>query len=55
MNDRTESLMEAMEQGADFVSAMTGLKKMFVEQGWSERGAEGMVISILNKAGEGAS
>lgn len=39
-----------IEQFRDFTSAMTGMKAQLIENGWSDEGAEQIVIHAL-KAG----
>lgn len=43
------AILEAMEKAATFVSAMTGIKKMFTDQGWTPDGAEAMTLELFKK------
>jgi hypothetical protein len=50
---KAEQILEAMEQAGTAVSAMTGIKKRFIDQGWSEAGAEAMTIQLLAASNTG--
>jgi hypothetical protein len=44
------TLLDAMQETAKAVAAYTGIKRQFTESGWSDEGAEGMVIAMLRAA-----
>lgn len=44
-----ESLMSWLEETAAMVAALTGMKKQLMDAGWSERGAEQIVIATMGK------
>jgi len=47
-----ESLMAILEQTADAVAAITGMKKQLIDQGWSEEAAEKIIVHwIVNAKG----
>jgi hypothetical protein len=42
-----ETILTAMEAAANYVAVATGLKKQFLDSGWSEEGAEHLTIQML--------
>ena len=46
-NAERGQLLALVEQTADVVAAMSGVKAQYVEAGWSNRGAEEMVLEML--------
>jgi hypothetical protein len=50
--NRTEYL-EEMEKAKDAVAALTGIKKQFTDNGWSEPAAEQMVFGLVFHGGGG--
>ncbi|WP_157096511.1 hypothetical protein [Microbacterium arborescens] len=50
---QTEALMKALEDAAGAVATFTGIKKQFVDNGWSEPNAERMVIEMFRASGSG--
>lgn len=47
--NREEALLELMEQAQDATAVLTGIKKQFMENGWSEIGAEQAVVALLQQ------
>lgn len=45
-----DEILALMDTTAQFVSAMTGTKAQLVNQGWSDAGAEQIVIEMLRMA-----
>lgn len=41
--------MRAIEESQNAVAALTGMKKQFIESGWSEIGAEQAVIAMIQQ------
>jgi hypothetical protein len=46
---REEALLQLMEQAKDAVAVLTGIKAQFIENGWSDVGAEQAVIVLLQQ------
>ena len=42
--------MRLMEESQNAVAALTGMKTQFIENGWSEIGAEQAVIAMLQQS-----
>lgn len=47
----TEQLMEALETSAKAAAIITGMKKQLTDQGWSDAGAERVVIHWMTTSG----
>lgn len=43
--------MRLMEEAQDAVAALTGIKTQFMENGWTEIGAEQAVLVMLQQSG----
>ena len=43
----TESLMVLVEAAANYVSMATGVKQQFLDQGWSQQGAEAFTVQMF--------
>lgn len=43
------TLLEAMEELKNLTALLTGLRKDLLNEGWSERAAETVVVTILQK------
>lgn len=41
-----QALLQLMEETADLVASLTGIKKQFMDAGWSEQAAEMMVHAM---------
>ena len=46
---RAEHLMQLMEEAKDAAATLTGIKQQFIDNGWSEVGAEQAVIVLLQQ------
>ena len=44
-------LLKAMEETRHAIDAITGMKQQLLDNGWSEPGAEQLVITLINQGG----
>lgn len=42
-----QEIRDMMDATADVVGALTGMKRQFIEQGWSELAAEQLVVGMM--------
>lgn len=48
----THDLLKAMEETRNAIAAITGMKQQLLDNGWSEPGAEQLVITLINQGGK---
>ncbi|MFC5930915.1 hypothetical protein D6T64_12035 [Cryobacterium melibiosiphilum] len=47
----TELMMKVIDEAASPVAVMTGIKNQYVNAGWSNLGAEAMVLEMFTQSG----
>lgn len=48
-HSRNEQLLNVQDQVADLVATLTGARQQLIAAGWSENGAEAIVIEMFRK------